>query len=304
MASGTDQTLGSPRVLLIGASSQIGVFAIPRLLQAGFHVLAVNRKGRPAWCPVFEQLEWLDETDAIQASQGCRFLMSVGPMELAQKLLHTGSKIRSAVIFSSTSVETKQESDSPKERSQIQAMLMLESELQSRAANRGIKLVILRPTLVYGCGLDNNISRLARWIRRFGFLPVNGRADGLRQPVHADDLASVAITAMLSKNPLPPVLTLAGGSTLSYAEMVTAIFEALGKPARLIRLQEWFLLGLLGIAKIFRAGSDINNEMIKRQRTDMVFSFQQARELLDYDPRPFAPVNEDFFLPDLSTFRN
>jgi len=302
MAPGTDQTISTPGVLLTGASSQIGVFAIPRLLQAGFRVVAVSRKGKPDWCPVFDQVEWLDETGAIKASQSCRFLLSAGPMELAEKFLETGQQFQSAVVFSSSSVETKLESDDPIERRHIQTMLALESKLQRGAEIKGIKLLILRPTLIYGCGLDTNISRLANWIRRFGFMPVNGSARGLRQPVHADDLACVAITAMLSNKPLPPLLLLGGGSTLSYAEMICTIFEALGKPVRLIRLPEWFLLGSLHLAKIFGAGDGINNEMIKRQRTDLVFSFRPAQELLDYNPRTFDPAEEDFSLPDLSIF--
>lgn len=298
MAAGTDQTIKAPNVLLTGASSQIGVFVIPRLLRAGFRVLAVSRKGRPAWCPVFERVEWLNTAAAVQAAQSCQFLLSAGPMALAEKILETGQQFQSVVVFSSSSVETKQESGNAAERNQIQAMLSLESRIQHRAEIKGVKLAILRPTLIYGCGMDTNISRLASWIRRFGFMPVNGSAGGLRQPVHADDLASVAITAMLSKKPLPPVLILAGGSTLSYAEMVSTIFKALGKPARLIHLPEWFLLGLLQLAKIFGAGGGINSEMVKRQGVDLVFEDLPARELLNYNPRPFTPVVEDFSLPD------
>lgn len=297
MAPGTDQTISTPGVLLTGASSQIGVFAIPRLLQAGFRVVAVSRKGKPDWCPVFDQVEWLDETGAIKASQSCRFLLSAGPMELAEKFLETGQQFQSAVVFSSSSVEKKQESGSATERNQIQSMLTLESRIQRVAETKGINVVILRPTLIYGCGLDTNISRLARWIRRFGFVPLNGEARGLRQPVHADDLASLAIAALLSKDALPPVLALGGGETLSYSDMVGRIFVALGRPVSLLRLPEWFFVPLVSIAGVFKISGGINGEMVKRQGVDLVLDDQQARELLDYKPRPFIPVEGDFSLP-------
>jgi len=298
MAPGTDQTVDTPAVLLTGASSQIGVFAISHLLQAGLRVVAVNRKGKPDWCPVFEQVEWLNEADAIKASQSCRFLLSAGPMELAEKLLETGPQFQSAVVFSSSSVEKKQESGSSIERNQIQSMLTHESRIRRMAETKDIKVVILRPTLIYGCGLDTNISRLAMWIRRFGFIPLNGEAKGLRQPVHADDLASVAIAALLNKDALPPVLPVTGGETLSYSEMVGRIFIALGKPVRLVRLPEWLFVLLLGIAKLFGFGGGINSEMVKRQGVDLVFDDKQARDLLNYKPRPFAPVEGDFSLPE------
>jgi nucleoside-diphosphate-sugar epimerase len=187
MADGTDQTLKIPRLVLTGASSQIGVFAIPRLIKAGFQILAVSRHGKPEAFPSFENVVWLTESDALKASEDCQYLLSAGPMDLAQKFLTAGSQLRSAVVFSSSSVASKQESANPFERDQMKAMLALESELQLIAARRDISLIIFRPTLIYGCGLDTNISRLARWITRLGFMPVNGKASGLRQPVHADD---------------------------------------------------------------------------------------------------------------------
>jgi len=291
-------------VLLTGASSQIGIFAIPRLLAAGFRVLAVSRKGRPGGYPDFEQVLWLNEAEAIEASTDCQYLLSAGPMELAQKFL-TGKQTRtnsakpfkSVIIFSSSSVESKQQSANPAERDQIQVMLELESKLKLIVQDKNIKLVIFRPTLIYGCGLDANISRLAAWIRRFGFMPVNGGASGLRQPVHADDLAAVAITALQSNEVLPRVLSVSGGDTLSYADMVARIFVAMDKPVRLVSLPQWLFVFLLNITNIFKPGNGVNSEMVRRQLLDLVFDDSQARELLDYKPRSFDPHVEDFSLP-------
>lgn len=288
----------APGVLLTGASSQIGLFVLPRLVRAGFRVVAVSRKGKPEFFPCFGQVEWLTESDALAAGTSCQYLLSAGPLELAHKFLVACGQIQNAVVFSSSSVETKQKSGNPAERSQVRDMLSLESELRSIAESRGLKLVIFRPTLIYGCGLDTNISRLASWISRFGFMPLNGTAAGLRQPVHADDLAAVAITAMLSKDDLPPVLNLSGGDTLSYSDMICKIFAALGKPVRLLRLPQWLFVLLVNLANTMRPNAGTNSEMVRRQRLDLVFDDRQGRELLNYNPRPFAPVAQDFSLPD------
>ena len=87
MAVDTDQTIARPVVLLTGASSQIGVFAIPRLVEAGYRVFAVTRTGRPAGYPSFEQVNWLSESDALKDIENCQFLLSAGPLELAAKFL-------------------------------------------------------------------------------------------------------------------------------------------------------------------------------------------------------------------------
>lgn len=298
MAIDTNQTINLPVVMLTGASSQIGVFVIPRLIQAGYRVLAVSRKGKPDAYPSFDEVEWLNVNEALDAVDSCQYLLSAGPLDLALAFLTSSRRFRKAIVFSSSSVETKQTSGNRAERVQIQGILAAESELETISKDGSLKLVIFRPTLIYGCGLDTNISRLAAWIKRFGFMPVNGKAAGLRQPVHADDLAGAAVTAMVSKYDLPTVMNLAGGATLSYSDMVGGIFTALGKPARLVRLPQWLFVFLVNIANIFKTNGGINSEMVRRQGIDLVFEDRQARELLNYDPRPFAPRVRDFSLPD------
>ena len=104
---------------------------------------------------------------------------------------------------------------------------------------------------------------------------------------------------MQTKRELPPVLTVAGGEILSYAEMVSRIFPAVGKPVRLLRLPEWAFVLAVRLAGLLRRGEGLNTEMVRRQAIDLVFDDQQARELLGYDPRPFNPTHGDFALPDL-----
>ncbi len=303
MAIDSDQTIKAPGVLLTGASGQIGVFAIPRLLKAGFRVVAVSRTGKPDAYPELERVEWLSESVALRASLDFQYLVSAGPMQLAQNFMKSIRRPITAVVFSSSSVESKQESPNAVEKLHMQAMLEQESELKLAAQNKGTRLLILRPTLIYGCGLDSNITRLASWINRFGFLPVNGNAAGLRQPVHADDLAFAAVAALLKTDPIPGILPLAGGETLGYSEMLMRIFAAMEKPVRLIKLPQWLFILMVRTVGFFGVAAGINSEMIKRQQLDLVFDDQQARKLLGFKPRPFSPSKKDFALPDLNSHK-
>jgi nucleoside-diphosphate-sugar epimerase len=299
MAPAVDQALKSRPVLLAGASSQIGVFAILRLLDAGFEVFAISRSGPPRGLPAHAGVQWVSEPDAIRLAANCDYLLSAGPLDLALRLCDAVPGLQHAVVFSSTSVVSKQHSPDRKERMLAARMLDLEAQLLSGARSHGMGMTILRPTLVYGCGLDANVSRLAAWCRRFGFVPVSSRASGLRQPVHADDLAAVAVQVLTSKRELPGLLTVAGGETLTYEEMVRRIFGALGKPERLLRLPGWVFAWLAGAVGLLKPGGSINAQMVRRQADDLVFDDSVAREKLGYDPRPFRPGEKDFSLAAL-----
>lgn len=299
MAAHAAETLKRRRVLVTGASSQIGVFAIPRLLEAGFHVVAVSRQPWPENLPQPAHLEWLglDQALQAQANNACQYLLSAGPMSLAVQVLRSSQRFDKAVIFSSSSVLTKHASEDPAEKQLIQTMRVQEVELASLADQQQLKMVIFRPTLIYGCGLDQNISRLAGLIKRYGVMPVNGSANGLRQPVHADDLAQVAVSAFDCQQELPLEMLLSGGSALSYADMVKAIFAACQKPARILHLPQWLLVAAIRLLKPLGLTGGVSAAMVKRQLLDLTFDSSRAQQLLDFQPRPFAPTWKDFELP-------
>jgi len=325
MADHSSETLNQRRVLVTGASSQIGVFAIPRLLDAGFHVVAVSRQTQPAYLPKSEQLQWLTFDQAMEAqaiagaqaeagaqtgvqvqvhastpanvSKACNYLLSAGPMSLAVQALCASNLFKQVVIFSSSSVLSKRNSSNPAEKQMIENMRAQEAELETLASQQNLKMVIFRPTLIYGCGLDENISRLAGLIKRYGVMPVNGKASGLRQPVHADDLAQVALNALVHKQELPAKLLLTGGSTISYTDMVKEIFEAFKKPVRILHVPQWLLVAAISILKLLGLAGGVSVVMVKRQMQDLEFDNSQARRLLNFQPRPFKPTRKDFELP-------
>jgi nucleoside-diphosphate-sugar epimerase len=291
------ETLMKRAVLLTGATSQLGVFLLPRLVDAGMPVIAVSRQGKPAHWPVFDGVDWVSAAEARDSVAGCRYFISAGPLDVAQEMMTEPARFESAVVFSSSSVVTKQASNQPEERAQMQTMRALESSLREAAQRLGTRLTVFKPTMIYGCGMDSNISRLAAFVSRFGFMPVNGQAQGLRQPVHADDLAEVAVKALTSDKTLPPELFLPGGEALSYAEMVKRIFLAVDKPPRLVALPGWLFMFMIFTAARLNKGLHVNPEMARRQRTDLVFDSSPAQELLGYSPRGFQPTAKDFELP-------
>lgn len=309
---------GSPgeTVLVTGASSQLGVFLLPRLRHAGFKVLALSRNAPDHPLEVSNGVNWvhpqrlLGSAGPLAEAVEARYLVSCGPLGLAVQLLESrrppnGAGIERVVAFSSSSVISKAASDHGAEREQAAALATAEQDLKDRCTAAGAALLLLRPTLIYGCGLDRNISLLAQWARRFGFLPLAGKARGLRQPVHADDLAAAAVAALLSAEPTRLESPACGGSTLTWRQMAARIADCVAdrsgdagsRKVRLLTLPPGLMVALVRAAGLLGVTRGLNAEMVKRQNRNLVFDDSGLRAALAYRPRPFEPVAADFELP-------
>ncbi|MBW8732749.1 MAG: NAD(P)-dependent oxidoreductase, partial [Asticcacaulis sp.] len=108
----------------------------------------------------------------------------------------TSLGMRRLVAFSSTSLFTKETSGNDVERAVVRQLLDGEKSTIDFCGGNDIAWTILRPTLIYDEGQDENVSRIAATIRKLGFFPVCPPASGLRQPVHARDLAHAALQAL------------------------------------------------------------------------------------------------------------
>jgi hypothetical protein len=158
---------------------------------------------------------------------------------------------------------------------------------------RGIEWIILRPTLVYGFGRDKNISEIARFIYRFRCFPLFGDAQGLRQPIHADDVAISAIAALNSRDVQAQAFNISGGEVLTYTEMVSRIFLACQKSQRFIHIP-WivFKFGLSFLA-LFPRYRRWNPSMAARMNADLIFDSEDACRQLGLSPRKFILTNLD-----------
>jgi nucleoside-diphosphate-sugar epimerase len=110
------------------------------------------------------------------------------------------ASLKRVVVFSSTSVITKLDSEVAAERELLRMLADAEQKIVAACTQAGVDWTILRPTLIYGAGRDVNITPLSRLIRRFGFMPLVGGANGLRQPVHAEDPAIAAAASPAAAN--------------------------------------------------------------------------------------------------------
>ena len=282
-------------VAVTGASSQLGVFLLPRLQAAGYRVEAYSRKAPPDGKEISAQLSW-QRPRPDSCCDNIYALVSCGPLALADAMVSGSRSLDRVVAFSTTSVLSKADSGNREERSKMAKIITAENRLKSACRERGAGLLLLRPTLIYGCGLDRNISLLARFGMRYGFIPMAGNASGLRQPVHADDLAALVVHALDTETAPDLESAACGGSTLTYREMVIDTAQCL-EGVRAVAIPAGFLSVVARLASMLPAYRELNSEMVRRQACNLVFDDSPLHAALPYAPREFRPVAGDFEIP-------
>ena len=267
-------------VLVLGASSLVGRFVLPKLEAAGFVHIAVSRRVETGWLQAD-----IETPEGRAALPHAPTVLSCSPIWLLPDLVATlkAKGMTRLVAFSSTSVVTKANSSHAEERAVAARLEAGEAAVRASATD----WTILRPTLIYAEGQDGNVSRLASLARRFGVLPIAGSGAGLRQPVHAEDLATAAIAAAERPAAIGQIYDLTGGETLSYRTMCERIFEGLGRAPRIVSLPPALWRAGLEMASPFLPGATA--QMGERMDRDLVFDARAAQADLDWTPRPFRP---------------
>ena len=205
--------------------------------------------------------------------------------------------LRGVIACSSSSAITKRFATNLFDREIVARLTSSEDQLLATCRSLDLPCCILRPTLIYGrVGpyVDRNLSQMVAVMRRFPLLPLPSHT-GLRQPIHATQLAEVVLMlvrqfttcgwrAQLQR------IALGGDSELSYASMLLALQQSLplSDPARRCRL--------LSIpTRIFYSAaspcwySPKAFEAVMRMGTDLS-GFTPAHQLLNSKPQLF-PVH-------------
>jgi len=278
--------LASP-VLVLGATSLIGGFMLARLNALGITPISLSRR------PPTNDVCWVDgdlaDPNLADELPPIATVLSLSPIWLLPEALPAlkARGMTRLVAFSSTSRFTKQDSPEPSERAVARALAESEARVEAFCAEHGVAWTILRPTLIYVEGRDANVSRLAGLIRRFKVLPLSGRGEGLRQPVHADDLAGGAIAAAGAPAARNRAYDLVGGETLTYRAMAERIYAGLGRRPLILPLPAWLFRLLLTLAKPFYPGATAT--MADRMAQDLTFDDAAARTDFGWSPRDFRP---------------
>ena len=269
-------------VLVSGATSQIGRFLLPRLVAAGLPVRALSRHAQPAQPGVDWQVG--DMRALPVPAQPLQAIVSFAPLDawgdwLEKQGVAPAAKI---IVTSSMSVLTKQGSAQPDEQALVALLQRGEQNLATQAERLGMQWTVLRPTLVYGAGVDRSLTPIVARARRTRVFPIP-MVHGLRQPVHADDIAQAVLAALQGDAAAGQTLQIGGGERLDYQQMFRRVHASIGTPTLPLYLPRTALRMLA--AAVPRARGPVS-----RLEQDLIADNTALTELLGVRPRPFAPT--------------
>lgn len=274
------------RSLVLGATGVVGGIIARRLVETNQSTFALSRHPQQQCL----NMEWLLGDLAAPTSLHLPSVdviyATVHPQLLARALVHIPAPKR-IVCFTSSSILTKLDSEIEAERNAVRQLAEGEENFRTVCGELNIPWTILQPTLIYSEGRDANVTRIADFARRFKFFPLAGPGCGLRQPVHAEDLATGALSVTQTERTLNKTYVLAGGETLTYREMVGRIFDGLGQPRCILPVPPtiWKYTFRLAQSLFPRA----NYAMGLRMSLDMAFDQSDAINDFGWRPRKFRP---------------
>lgn len=266
-------------VLVIGASGQIGHFLLPRLTEAGFDYLALSRRatgGDPRWIRG-------GLPDAMPDLPPLRAVISLGPLDhLAPWLAATRlAGTPHLVATSSMSAETKRDSAVPAERELSRRLRDAETTLVATCASRGMPWTLLRPTLIYGAGVDKSLTPIVKAALRRKVFPLPA-GHGLRQPVHADDIAAAVVAALGSPFARGKTFPIGGGECMRAREMFRRARRSAGGATLPVPIPRLALRLATLVVPALRGP-------VERLDDDLIADNGELERVLDIHPRPFEP---------------
>ena len=233
---------------------------------------------------------------ALWISFGPIWLLSPFIEQLARQHPERIAGMRGLIACSSSSAITKRFAANRFDRELVSHLIGAEATLLTVCRRLEVPCHILQPTLIYGhvgpYG-DRNLSKLLQLLRRLPCLPLPAET-GLRQPIHASQLAAVTLhiaerlRRSVGDSSLPERIPLGGDTTFTYASMLRALQQAqpAGDPARRCRLLPIpnRLFFSLAAPLLLRSPKDF--EAVLRMGANLS-GFTPAHQLLCSEPLPF-----------------
>lgn len=266
-------------VHVIGASGRSGSALCRALIARGGTVVPVVRdagRWRATGIPGAARLADLNDASALSAALGdARAIVSAAHARHAARILEAAPPGALLVLLGSTRRFTRWPDGHGNGVIAGERALM----------GSGRHGVILHPTMIYGAQGENNVRRLAAWLRRLPVVPLPGGGRALVQPIHQSDVTRAVLASLDRAWDGPHSLVIAGPEPLAYRDFIAGIALAFGLPRRrILDVPASLLIPLAALTRLLPGLPDIGPAEIRRLLEDKAFDIAPMRAALGFEP--------------------
>lgn len=155
--------------------------------------------------------------------------------------------------------------------------------------NSSLKLIILRPTMIYGDICDLNISKFIKMVDKLRVFPVINKGKSLIQPVNARDLGKAYYNVLnVPFDKLKSEYILSGEKPIEMIEVFNLISNNLSKKTWFVSVPLSVGVFLARLLKIISLGNIDYIEKVQRMGEDRSYSHEAAKLDFDYNPLPLS----------------
>ncbi|WP_026145551.1 UDP-glucose 4-epimerase family protein [Pseudomonas asplenii] len=300
------------RITLTGASGFVGRGLIAPLLERGHQITAAMRQQQPDldakvrqqridglsaqqdWTPLLQGQDVVIHLAArvhVMRDQSTDPLAEYrkvnvdGTLNLARQAVEAG--IKRFIFVSSIKVNGEGTSaGSPYTADGLAApidpygvsKMEAEQALRALAQKTGMEVVIIRPVLVYGPGVQANFLSMMNWLYKGVPMPF-GAIHNRRSLVALENLTDLISTCCDHPAAANQVFLVSDGEDLSTSDLLRRMSNALGRPARLLPVPSWVL----------EKGTYLLGKQALAQRLcgSLQVDIKKTHELLNWTP-PFS----------------
>lgn len=290
MAPGID--FSTPILLLSGVGTDVGAAVMRRLHKTGRPCIAVTR-GRPSSAgrgrTRLLSMEYFEKAPVDDLPVFGQWL-HLAPIWTWEKFVGVFARQapKRIVALSSTSAVAKADSNHPREKAVVEALLDGEKGMARYSIGNRATLTILRPTMIYGGPRNRNINLIRRLVRTLRVFPMPGAGAGKRQPIHASEVADACLGA-LERESVNGVYTIAGSETMSFRQMVEQVFRSQQIKPRFFVIPDRIARRIVSVAGRLPGLDMLSPQMLERLERDQAFSNERACRDIGFKPGPFRP---------------
>ena len=279
--------------LVLGGRNDVAEYLVPRLLGLARSVLVLSRAPESTIsCRSAAVLhpEYLDKVpdDDLPLLEDVICTIPIWHLSRYEGVLRRCG-VRRLVAFSSTSITTKTDSMDQREQDAARRLQDGERWLKSFCRSNDVACLIVRPTIIYGGHYNRSLRLVQKMIRILGVFPFVISEMGTRQPIHADDLAQIAVGWINSKATGVEVVSVAGRDVLSNRLLMELLFRSVGRKLCMLPVRARYVQIFLQCGSWVFGGLLPSPAAIDRLAIDLGQSNDEAIEKFNFSARSFTP---------------